>query len=115
MATGVKACWRGVLSDHVVNDWGETGLQHLNIRNTEIKISRVAEDEAPGKEESNRENRLDEHLLGHTNAFDAIEEICCPVEDTSSDGRESEMKCYKEDGVFEAEGVVEVVVVDNDT
>lgn len=46
--------------------------------------------------------------------LDAVKEVGCSLKNTGTDSREGEMPCYKKDRVLELEGVVDVVVVDDD-
>lgn len=50
----------------------ETDLEHLDIRNAQVQICGVAEDETAAEEEANRKNRAYEHVFRHVNVLSSI-------------------------------------------
>lgn len=56
-----------------------TNLEHLDIRDAEVKVCGVAEDKASRKEKADRKNRFDEHVLGHMYILEAVKEVSCPL------------------------------------
>ena len=111
-------------------DWGEglqmlfsalklagmtrTYLEHLDVGNAQIEIGSVAEDQTTREEHSNRQNRLEEHILAHMDVLGCVEEVCRALQYAGPNGSESKMPGDQEDGVLEHEGVVYMVVVEDD-
>ena len=60
-------------------------LEHLDVRNAEVEISGVAEDERATEEKANGENGSHEHILCHVYILCAIEQVCRPLKNTSAD------------------------------
>lgn len=89
-------------------------LEHLNVRYAQIEIGSVAEDKTAGEEHPNRQNGLEEHILAHMNVLGSVEEVCCALQYAGSNGCECKVPGDKEDGVLEHEGVVYMVVVEDD-
>ena len=57
-------------------------LEHLDVRDAEVEISGVAEDEAAAEEQADREDGLDEHLLRHTDVLGSVQQMGRSLEDT---------------------------------
>lgn len=57
-----------------------THLEHLDVGDTQIQIRRVAEDQTAAEEDTDGENGLDEHFLGHINVLGAVEQGRCALQ-----------------------------------
>jgi len=57
------------------NGNGGEGLKHLNIGNTEVEISGVAQDQTRAEQEANGEDRADKHVLGDIDVLCSIQEV----------------------------------------
>lgn len=107
-------------------------LEHLDVRDGEVEVRGVGEDERRAEEEANGQDGAHEHLLREVHILRAVEQICgtrenarahrlwCqvsgvpPYRRAGRTHREAQMPCREEDGVLEPDGVVHVVVVNND-
>lgn len=61
-------------------------LEHLDVRDTEIEVCRVAEDKTAGEEYAYGEDGFDKHILVHVDIFDAIEQSGCSLQHAGSNG-----------------------------
>ena len=64
----------------------ETYLEHLNVRYAEVEVRGIARDERAAEEETDGENRPEEHILGYVNILRTIHEMCCALEDAGAYG-----------------------------
>lgn len=90
-------------------------LKHLDVGNAQVQIRSIAENQAAREEETNGQDRANEHFFRHMHIPDAIEEIGCALENARTNGGETQMPCHQEDWELEIEGIVKVIVVDDDS
>lgn len=116
IATGVKACDISVSETFpsVVTNWALTYLEHLDVSNTQVEVRCVAENQATREQQAYRQDGAEEHVLRHTYILDAVQQIGRLLQYPCTDRCESQMESDKENGVLKIEGVVEIIVVDND-
>jgi len=94
---------------------GREGLEHLNIRNTEVEIRGVTQDQARAEQEADGEDRADKHVLGDVNLFCSVQEVGGALQNPGANGSKREMPCNKEHRETEVERAVQVVVVQDDS
>jgi hypothetical protein len=56
-----------------------TNLEHLDVRDAEVEIRRVAQNQATAEQQRDWENGFEEHVFIHVNVFRAVEEISRPL------------------------------------
>lgn len=74
IATGVKA-WAIQVSRRSIQSSWRAHLEHLDISNTEVKISGIAQDQTRAKQDADGEDRPDKHVLGDMDVFRSVQEV----------------------------------------
>jgi hypothetical protein len=75
-ATALNAC---LSFSAAVSTRKLTHLEHLDVRDAEVEIRRVAQDQATAEQQRDWENGFEEHVFIHVDVFRAVEEISRPL------------------------------------
>ena len=62
-----------------------THLEHLDVRDGQMQVRRVAEDQRCTEKKTDGQDAPEEHVFRHVNIFRAVYEVCCPLEDAGAD------------------------------
>ena len=66
-------------------------LEHLDERDAEVQIRRIAANKAEAVEDTNWQDCTKVHSASHLDCFAAIEETSCPSQDLGHEGRNNKM------------------------
>ena len=61
-----------------------THLEHLDVRDGQMQVRRVAEDQRCTEKKTDWQDAPEEHVLGHVHVLRAIDEVRCSLQDTSA-------------------------------